>query len=100
MTSQTAPASAIPRAVLEDRYDGLLVCVDGRYPHAVAKSVGGNPIGEYSRLQLRLDRVITALAEGIARCDLTEAPGDIVGDAESVLRDFIVQRVHELGLAR
>lgn len=90
MTSQPAH-EAIPLQVLEDRYDGLLYT-----------PVGGDP----TKLQMRLWRALEDLATRTARRPLEGEAPDLNG-AEMItselcdmIREHIVRRVHETGVAR
>jgi hypothetical protein len=64
MTTATAPA---PRAILEDRYDGLML--DGADP---------------SKLQNRLDAVLADLAAGILRADPYADDADVQLDLDGL----------------
>lgn len=84
----------VPKAILEDRYDGLLL--------NLAPRNGNHVLGDYNQLQVRLDKVTGDLIRGIIRQepDDDDVVGRIMGEVQDVVRETIVRRVDELGLAR
>ena len=85
---QTTPQpQSPPRAVLEDRYDGLL-----------HRRRGPN-VGDYNELQTKLDILLGRLVEGVTRNDIEE-DGPIVDELEGMIREHVIRRVDELGVAR
>jgi hypothetical protein len=99
---QAAGQPAIPLEVIRDRYEGMLVCTrPGEYPHKVAKDSGHVWIGDYNKLQMDLDGVIRALVEGTTRTPQEQwQTVDLIDECETLLREHIIRRVHETGIAR
>ena len=96
--SQAAAQPAIPLQVLQDRYDGLLMNLDGKPAH---ENQTQGMVGDYNRLQLKLDFLLSRLLEGTARTGADNLQGhDFVGELEAMIRDQVVRRLHETGVAR
>ena len=91
MARATAPA--ITRAVLEDRWDGLMTT--GR-------------AGVSTKLQVRLDGVIRQLFERVARIEWTgeldgeghDGTGSVTDEVETIIRRELLDRIERRGLAR
>jgi hypothetical protein len=81
------PTSKVPRAVLEDRYDGLMV-----------RRRGPN-VGDYNEFQTKIDLILARLVEGTARTEGDE-DNPLVGELETLIREHVIRRVDELGMAR
>jgi hypothetical protein len=87
MTGQAT--ARIPRAIIEDRYDGLIE------PDS----------GAWSPLAMKLAKLLERLVAGTARVPVEEDARNALSDlAEQeifvVIRETIIRRVDELGLAR
>jgi hypothetical protein len=86
MTTATAPA--ISRAVLEDRYTGLMIPADDR---------------GFTELGLRLVETIEALALGTARhgdIELDDSLGGVASAAQDAVRETIIREIAARGIAR
>lgn len=78
----------IPRAILEDRYDGLMVPPNDQ---------------GFTKLGLRLVETIEALAQGTARAGDVEAAdslGGVVQDAIDAARAVVIGEIDRRGIAR
>jgi len=84
--NDAATPPRIPRAILEDRYDGLMTSLDGM---------------ESSKIDLRLILTLRAFCEGVARHPYDAEHGvDLVDECLTLIRECIISRTDELGLAR
>lgn len=89
VTTETM-APPVSREVLEDRYTGLV----------------DEPNGDPSKVQFRLWKSYEQILHGVTRKAFREpgdswAPGvDLIAELDALLREHIVRRVEELGIAR
>lgn len=95
MVSSSPPPETpgIPRAVLEDRWSGMV-------------TAPWRP-GDRSKLWRRLTDVLVDLVHGVSRCDFDTEAGALAPDVytvtdqlEEVLRQHTIRLVDELGVAR
>ncbi len=86
--TDSAYVRKITRETLEDRYEGLVYDPETEAPR-----------DEWTELQRRLSFSLTDFAAGTARCHGDDA-GPIVDELHVMIREHIVKRVDELGLAR
>jgi len=90
----------IPKEILEDRYRGLFL-----NRNSVTRA-GKNlkMAGDYNERQLRLDKMIRRLIEGVTRHEFDgedfDHEGSIVEEVEALIHETIIRRVDEWGLAR
>jgi hypothetical protein len=107
-TAVSDPAPKVPRAILEDRYDGLLTT--RRSITRAGETLQMN--GDYNGLRLKLDAIIGRLVEGTTRAPDRDRPltwngvtytdpgsGIINGEVSARIRETIISMVDELGLA-
>lgn len=88
--SATQTAAKVSRESLEDRYNGLMLA-------------GLNP----SKLQEKLDGVTWGIVDGLSRLpyrtmeESTERGVDrLIDEVQALIREHVIRRVDELGLAR
>ena len=79
----TAATTAVPRAILEDRYDGLMAVIDD-----------DDPGGVWSELRTRLHSTLVDIVAGTARChgDDTSA---LVNEVQDLIRERIITSLDE-----
>ena len=84
-----AAREAPTRAILEDRYDGLLMRRRSRYGDPNLLATGS--AGDYNRFQLKLDAVLRRIVEGTIRRPMGDADGRLVGELEAIIRERVVE---------
>lgn len=82
--------TGVPRAILEDRYDGLLMRLEPRHDQMV---------GDTGKLLEQIDDVLAKLIAGVCRVYGDEY-SNVIEDVEAAIRETLIAKVDELGLAR
>lgn len=94
-TGNTLPVGTIPRAILEDRWEGLFTSDDG--------TSSSEHVGEGERRYMAL---VETLSDIVARVSRHRSPEDdisqdgIVDEVYAVIREAILSRIDEKGYAR
>ena len=86
-TTAETPHSASSRAILEDRYDGLLVVTNMRQ-----RPFTDSDIGDCNRRWIRLTTILDELIDGTMRSNADER-GDVLEAALVNLRETIVSGI-------
>jgi hypothetical protein len=80
----TATKARVPREILYDRYQGL--------------EIDDSDGGDWTELQQRLSSALTDFSTGTARCHADDV-GPVIDELYDLIREHIVRRVDETGLA-
>jgi hypothetical protein len=86
----TATASRISRETLEDRYQGLMFIGTGEPPLEN---------WDWAKPQQRLSAALTDIVGNVARCHYDDV-GQINDELRDIIREHVIRRIDELGLAR
>lgn len=94
-TPQAAGQPAIPRAILEDRWEGLFSTDDG--------TNSSEHVGEAERRYLNLAETLADIIARVSRNRSAEddiGQGGITDEVYDLIREAIISRVHDRGYAR
>lgn len=89
MTTETK----VPRAILEDRYEGLLMVTT-----ADSRQFSDSQVGEVNRRWLKLTRVLDDLIFGVSRTQ-DDRTGTVLDDTLKAIKAAIIDGIEREGIA-